>query len=140
MLVVRPSGVGDAATVSGFTLIEVLVAVAILGISLALLLSGFSTSLERMRQTRAETLALALAQSLLDRIGPEIPLERGKKKGTSKDGEQRWYIDIEDYGSPADLDAWPAPVFDVAVGVSIISDSEPHSLELRTLKIGRERP
>lgn len=133
----RPSGTGRSASSEGFTLIEVLIAVAILGVSLAVILSGFSTSLDRMQETRDRTAALALAQSLMDRVGVDLPMSEGRREGTSEDGRLAWRIESESYGSDADRDAWPAEAYEVAASVSWQDGAE--SIELRSLKVGRKQ-
>ena len=130
----RRSGTGETSAEEGFTLIEVLVAVAILGVSLAFLLSGFSASLARMEETRDETTALALAQSLMDRAGHDIALEKEVVEGASEKGAFAWRVESKRYGSDADQMAWAAAAYEVSVKVSWDEDA----VELRTLKIAQK--
>jgi general secretion pathway protein I len=65
----------------GFTLIEMVIAFAILGISLTALFGVFETSLARTRHDARLSEATLLAESLLARAGTEIPLDGAKHTG-----------------------------------------------------------
>lgn len=65
----------------GFTLIEVLVALAILGVSLAAIYEAFGTGLRNERQTRLYEDAVALAEARLAQAGTELPAEVGQWSG-----------------------------------------------------------
>jgi type II secretion system protein I len=81
---------GDA----GFTLIEILVALAIFAVSGAALLSIVSTSLDRGDNTSKRTIASLHLQSLLAEAGSTIPLQGGH--GSFDDG-MAWQIRITPY-------------------------------------------
>jgi general secretion pathway protein I len=89
----------------GFTLVELLVALAILAVALGVLLGAISDSLDRVRRDRSDGTALALAQSLLDRAGTERPLVPGISEGDAAEGFH-WSLDVTSYGSSADSKAW----------------------------------
>ena len=73
-------------SIRGFTLIEILIAFAILAVSLAVLFQSFSTSLDAVTRTERATSAVLLARSTMDRVGPEIPLISGKHSGDGEGG------------------------------------------------------
>ena len=77
----------------GFTLIEIIIALAILAVALGTLFQTFSTGLRATTATDRQAAAVMLAQSLLDRIGQDIPLTAGEQAGMSEDG-LRWSIVI----------------------------------------------
>ena len=118
----------------GFTLIEVLVALAILAVSLAVLLQIFSSSLDRVREDRNESVASALVQSLLARVGAEIPLREGEKHGTYSNGF-RWTVQIAPYGNAEDRKAWPVNAFTVKAGVTWRDGDVAHGKSLTTLRL-----
>jgi general secretion pathway protein I len=78
---------------SGFTLIEIIVSLAILAVALGTLFQAFSTGLRATTVTDRQAAATLLAQSLLDRIGQDIPLAAGERAGVSADG-LRWSITV----------------------------------------------
>jgi type II secretion system protein I len=84
----------------GFTLVEVLVALAILVISLAVLLKIIATNLDRTRQVRNETTAASLLQSLLAQTGTSIPISVGDRQGVFPGG-YGWQLHVEPYGDYA---------------------------------------
>src|SRR4051794_20031968 len=66
---------------SGFTLIEVVVALAILALSLSVVFAAMSNGTLRVSQADAATKAGSLVQSLLARAGAEGPLREGRADG-----------------------------------------------------------
>ena len=89
-----PTGDGEA----GFTLLEILVALAILSVSLATLLGIFSMSLDRARQSEAEMGARTLAQSLIAQTDAVTDPQLGSRGGRA-DGGFAWRVDLRPYGA-----------------------------------------
>ena len=81
----------------GFTLIEVLVALAILSVSLATLLGIFMEGLERTRQNQDEMAARILAQSLLAQADAVVRPQLGAMTGRTNAGLQ-WRLDLRGVG------------------------------------------
>jgi general secretion pathway protein I len=77
--------------VAGFTLIEIIIALAILAVALGTLFQAFSGGLRATAVVGRQAATVMLAQSLLDRIGQDIPLTAGEQAGVSDDG-LRWSI------------------------------------------------
>jgi general secretion pathway protein I len=73
----------------GFTLVEVLVALAILTIALSGLMQVFSTGMRATVAAEKRTVAVLLARSRLAAIGIEEPLRVGESNGEWDDG-YRW--------------------------------------------------
>lgn len=118
----------------GFTLLEVLVALAILGVSLGVLLGTFSAGLERTRQAEDRQRASALLQSLLAGAGTESPLVEGETGGTTPDG-WRWRLRVVPYGSAEDLEAWPVAAREVTAEVVWPGIAGERSLAFTTLRL-----
>jgi general secretion pathway protein I len=89
----------------GFTLIEVLVALAILSVSLGVLMRVMSVNLERVRVNQSDTTATLLLQSVISGLGQTIPLQAGVVEGHFSDGFD-WRVEIAPYGTEADQTAW----------------------------------
>ncbi|MBA4099866.1 MAG: hypothetical protein C0484_24215 [Rhodospirillum sp.] len=73
----------------GFTLIEVLVALAIVALTLAALLQVFGGGLRAVSVSERYLMATMLARSVLDDFGTEIPAVSGEWSGDIADG-YRW--------------------------------------------------
>jgi prepilin-type N-terminal cleavage/methylation domain-containing protein len=71
---------------AGFTLVEVVVAIAILSIALGSLMAMIGSALRQAGQADRMAEAGALAQSLLARLGPELPLGERQDTGRFSDG------------------------------------------------------
>jgi len=117
---------------AGFTLVEVLVALTILAVSLAVLLQVISASLDRARQVRNETLAAGLLQSLLAEQGTTIRL--GDREGEAA-GALHWRVHAVPYGSAGDQDAWHAKPTLIAVTVTWDDGGLRYTRRLTALRI-----
>lgn len=80
----------------GFSLIEVLVSLTIIGISLIVLLQIFSGGLQRITRLEETYQASIFARSLAARVGRDLPLETGLQTGENDQGF-KWVIDILPY-------------------------------------------
>ena len=80
---------------SGFTLIEVLVALAIAGLGLSLLMEAASTGMESTAVADRYIYASSMAQSHLAQVGHVLPLKKGDYHGDDGDGF-RWRVQIAD--------------------------------------------
>ena len=89
----RPAG--------GFTLLEVMLAFVIFALSFATVLEIMAGSMRSVRRASDDTEVALLAQSIMDLVGTEIPVEEGEYSGTSMDRFQ-WNLGIYLYASNAD--------------------------------------
>jgi len=91
-----------AASTSGFTLIEVLLAAVILTTGIAIVFRGFSTGLRAASFAEKETIAALLAQTLITNVESEETLSVGTEEGDFEDqyeGEYpgyRWRIEVDE--------------------------------------------
>lgn len=86
----------------GFTLIEVLVALAILMIAFGFAFRALSGGFDRLDRDQKSADALLLAQSTLARVGHDIALADGAIDGRALDGFS-WRIETAPYGDTQDL-------------------------------------
>jgi general secretion pathway protein I len=89
----------------GFTLLEVLLAFALLALSMGLLLGMLSGGLRQVADAERETEATLHAQSLLDALGTLAPIAPGQSSGTFDDDRYRWTLDIREIQDPAPVAA-----------------------------------
>jgi general secretion pathway protein I len=80
---------------TGFTLIEAVVALAVLGLSLGALYASFGETLGRAGEQQQRDAAMLSAQSVLARLRASPTLAAGQRSGEL--GELRWTADIADY-------------------------------------------
>jgi len=92
----------DSPSAPGFTLIEILVALVILAVILAVFAQVLSGSVLSSRRIDAETQALLVARSTMERIGRDLPLQPGATSGKLAGGG-RWSLRI----SPATVAGRP---------------------------------
>jgi len=105
----------------GFTLLEMLVAMAVLATGLLLLLQAVSDSNRAISTSQALTRAVLLAQSQLAEGASATPLKQGMQYGTSE--QMQWRLHTMPYEQPhvlsldRDIEPWRLRVaVDVQVG------------------------
>ncbi|WP_312238994.1 prepilin-type N-terminal cleavage/methylation domain-containing protein [Stenotrophomonas sp.] len=84
----------------GYSLLEVIVAFALLALALTLLLGSLSGASRQIRQADLRSRAVLHAQSLLAVTGIEAPLQAGHSTGQWEDGRYRWELDVAPYVEP----------------------------------------
>lgn len=120
----------------GFSLLEVLVAFAILAISLGVLLQIFSRAMSTSVVTANYARAVALAEAKLAAVGAEFPLQAGVFSGPPED-DLDWIVAIEPYRPPD----WPGDeaavlLWQVTAVASWPDGSATRRVRLRTLRLG----
>ena len=77
----------------GFTLLEVMLAFVVFALSFATVLEIMAGSMRSVRRASDDTQVALFAQSIMDLVGTEIPVEEGQFNGTGMDRYQ-WRLDI----------------------------------------------
>jgi general secretion pathway protein I len=85
----------------GYTLVEVIVAFAVLALALTLLLGALSGASKQVRWADDAGRASLHAQSLLDQLGVGEALAPGRKQGDFENGRYRWQLDVQPWRDPA---------------------------------------
>jgi len=80
----------------GFTLLEVLLAFVVFAMSFAVILEIVAASTRSTVRARDYSEAALLAQSLMETVGTEVPLEAGGWEGETEDGFL-WTLEITDF-------------------------------------------
>ncbi len=120
-----------SSTQSGFTLVETLVALALVALSFAVLLKIISDNLDRTRRARDETAASSLVQSVLAQSEIGTPSE-GITRGRFADGFT-WRLQVTPYdGAHPD---WPVGAVTIAATVFWRDGAATQSRTLTTLRV-----
>jgi general secretion pathway protein I len=96
----KPKGACVAANQRGYTLLEVLVAFALLAIGLGLLLAILSGGVHAVANASDSTQATLYAESVLDTLGADQRLQPGRSTGNYENGRFRWTLDITPFKPP----------------------------------------
>lgn len=94
----------------GFTLIEVILAFALLALGLTILLGILSGATKQVRWADDAGRAALHAQSMLAQQGIGVPLERGHTEGDFESGKYRWTLDVEPWVDPSKREQAQQPV------------------------------
>ncbi|MEP6908405.1 MAG: prepilin-type N-terminal cleavage/methylation domain-containing protein [Pseudoxanthomonas sp.] len=87
----------------GFTLIEVIIAFALLALALTLLLGSLSGAARQVRNADDAGRATLHAQSLLAQLGVGDALRPDTQQGVFEQGRYRWALDIKPYVDPPNV-------------------------------------
>jgi len=90
----------------GYSLLEVIVAFAVLALALTVLLGSLSGASRQIQQADLRSRAVLHAQSLLAVTGVVEPLQDGERSGEWEDGRYRWQLQVAPYQEPR-TDALP---------------------------------
>lgn len=84
----------------GYTLLEVIVAFALLAMALTLLLGTLSGAAKQVRWSSDAGRAALYAQSLMDQVGVGQPLKPGQRSGDFENGRYRWTLGVAQWRDP----------------------------------------
>ena len=124
----------------GYTLIEVIVAFALLALALTLLLGSLSNAARQVHWADRAGRATLYAQSLLDQAGVGEALQAGSRNGTFEDGRYRWTLGVRAQTDPSTGLATTTPdgaqLFELQLDIDW-GDSAAEHLRVRTLRLSR---
>jgi general secretion pathway protein I len=115
---------------AGFTLLEVLIALTILAVSVGVLFTSFSMTANGTRIAHSDVEIASAAQSVLARVGVDIPLRAGEQSG--RVGELDWIVTIAPYAGHADASALSVVPLEVSLK---IQKGGADALSLKTLRL-----
>ena len=122
----------------GFTLLELMVALALLALLMAPAFQSLSAALDRLGRGRVAAEALVLAQSTLDRVGNDIPVGEDEVRGRTGDGFT-WVVQTAPYGGPRPGTGWLTG-YVVQVTVAWMDRRTLRQVQLNTVKLALRRP
>lgn len=130
---------------AGYTLIEVIVAFAVLGLGLMLLLGTLSNGTRQVRWAADAGRAALHARSLLDGVGLSIPVVPGQTNGDFEDGRYRWTLAIAPYVDPdlppaAPLAQGGPQVYELTLAMDWGEAGPRERLQVRTLRLQTSDP
>lgn len=122
----------------GFTLLEVIVAFALLALAMSLLLGSLSGASRQVRESADSSRATLHAQSLLAQLGAGDVLQPGRQEGSFEGDRYRWQLDIAPFADPlaarAQLDPGAPQLLDVRLVVRW-GDERAQAMQWRTLRL-----
>ncbi len=127
---------------TGFSLLEVVVALAILGLALGVLLEIFGSGLNSAELTSRYAQAATIAESHLASAGADVPLQPGDTSGSVNDAFH-WALSIKPYDDPQAQPQMDTPLglmrvqlFEVVARVSWSDYGKEREVVLSTLQVG----
>lgn len=124
----------------GYTLLEVLVAFAVLALALTLLLGTLSGGTRQVRWSADAGRAALHAQSLLADVGVGAVLEAGRREGVFDDGRYRWSLEVAPWVEPGrpppgTVDPWAPQLLSVQLTVLWGEAGPRERLQLHSLRL-----
>jgi general secretion pathway protein I len=123
---------------SGFTLLEVVVAMAIVGLGVVTLLEIFSLGLRLGAKSSVETESMAYGRQVMDEVLARVSMEQGATQGTFQD-RGRWLLRIQSVREPETTLALGSgwELKEVTVGVRLMDAGREREVELKTFNLVR---
>lgn len=119
---------------AGFTVVEVLVALAIVALAFGVAFRDLSGALDQLGGSYRSTQALSVAESLLDRVGFDIPLQGGGDSGVTREGYD-WAVETQPYVPPTGPVAAPLMGYLVTVTIGWKERGNSRQVRLNTLRL-----
>jgi len=119
----------------GFTLVEVIVALAMLSAGLSILLALISSGLRRTADAERIAEAGSLAQSLMAEVGTDLPIKLEQRDGQFPNG-YRWHLKMQQYGDAREREEWPIGVYLISTEVEWDDGAQRRAYALSTLRLG----
>jgi prepilin-type N-terminal cleavage/methylation domain-containing protein len=131
---------GFSSLSAGFTLLEVVVAMTIVGIGVVTLLEIFSTGLRLGSRSSATTEAMTYGRQAMDEILLRRKIEEGAPQG-SLNKRARWKLGIEPVREPSDTlslsSAWELK--EITLDMRVTDAGRDRPVELRTYRLVRKK-
>ena len=125
---------------AGFTLLEVVVAMTIVGIGVVTLLEIFSTGLRLGSRSSAATEAMTYGRQAMDEILLRRKIEEGAQQGSLNE-KTRWKLGIEPVREPSDTlslsSAWELK--EITLNMRVTDAGRDRPVELRTYRLVRKQ-
>ncbi|MEG3789841.1 prepilin-type N-terminal cleavage/methylation domain-containing protein [Lysobacter sp. CCNWLW3] len=124
----------------GYTLIEVIIAFALLALAMTLLLGTLSGAARQVRWSGDAGRAALHAQSLLDQIGVAEPLTPGQQSGDFEEGRYRWTLGVAQWRDRAvaatqqPVDVNGPQLFEITLAVEWGDGGPAQRFQLRSLR------
>ena len=122
----------------GFTLIEVLVALAVMGLGLGAIFQLYGNLFEGSARAQNSTQALLIAESKLTEYSIAANLTAGRHSGETKDG-YAWSADIAEFIDDANTSQIKAFTVTITVGRGTSPPLSLQTLRLRAERRGEDR-
>jgi prepilin-type N-terminal cleavage/methylation domain-containing protein len=124
----------------GFTLLEVVVAMTIVGIGVVTLLEIFSSGLRLGSRSSAATEAIIYGRQAMDEILLRRRIEEGPQQGSLNE-RARWKLGVEPVREPSDTlslsSAWELK--EITLDMRVTDTGRDRPVELRTYRLVRKR-
>jgi len=125
---------------AGFTLLEVVVAMTIVGIGVVTLLEIFSMGLRLGSRSSAATEAMTYGRQAMDEILLRRKIEEGAQQGSLNE-RTRWKLGIEPVREPSDTlslsSAWELK--EITLEMRVTDAGRDRTVELRTYRLVRKK-
>ena len=122
---------------SGFTLLEVVVAMAIVGLGVVTLLEIFSLGLRLGAKSSVETESMAYGRQVMDEVLARVSIDQGAQQGNFQE-RGRWQLRVQDVREPERTlslgSVWELK--EITVGVHLTDRGR--EVELKTFKLVRK--
>ncbi|WP_020395044.1 type IV pilus modification PilV family protein [Thiolinea disciformis] len=127
---------------SGFTLLEILVAFVLMALVIGSLIQLFSGAMQSAALSEEYSAAIQVAESQLQTLGKEIPIQQGKLSGQVTGTRYQWFVDMVPLKllKNPEASSLSLQAFQVTVQVRWDSAGKTRAFQLNSMRFGEEKP
>lgn len=124
----------------GFSILEILIAFVVMALVVGSLLRLFGTSVRNVALADEYSFAVQIAESRMQTVGTEIPVEQGSVNGEEQDTGYRWVVDMKPVELDEEQESFSLSVqpYQVDVVVSWDSAGKLRQFALSSLRFGEQ--
>lgn len=124
----------------GFSILEILIAFVVMALVVGSLLRLFGTSVRNVALADEYSFAVQIAESRMQTVGTEIPVEKGSVNGEEQNTGYRWVVAMEPVELDEEQESFSLSVqpYQVNVVVSWDSAGKQRQFVLSSLRFGEQ--
>ena len=131
---------GPRISAKGFSILEILIAFVVMALVVGSLLRLFGTSVRNVTLTEEYSFAVQVAESRMQAVGAEIPVEKGSVDGEERGTGYRWAVTMEPVELDEEQETFSLSIqpYQVNVVVSWDSAGKQRQFVLSSLRFGEQ--
>ncbi len=126
--------------IHGFSILEILIAFVVMALVVGSLLRLFGTSVRNVALAEEYSFAVQVAESRMQAVGTEIPVEKGSVNGEERNTGYRWEVAMEPVELDEEQETFSLSIqpYQVSVVVSWDSAGKKRQFALSSLRFGEQ--
>ena len=137
---IKKPGPSKRSAARGFSILEILIAFVVMALVVGSLLQLFGTSMRNVALSGEYSFAVQVAESRMEAVGTEIPVEKGSVTGLEEGTPYQWVVNMEPVELDEEQDDFSLSIqpYEVTVVISWDSAGRTREFVLSSLRFGEQ--